>query len=73
MNLQNEFSQTNPGQIELAPILQPLADKQSANVQDKRGACFGIGYIAACSYSLALQRLFFHPSARGSGVVGIGI
>jgi len=26
MNLQNEFSQKNPGQIELAPILQPLAD-----------------------------------------------
>jgi hypothetical protein len=26
MNLQNEFSQKNPGQLELAPILQPLAD-----------------------------------------------
>jgi len=26
MNLQNEFSQKNPGQIELAPICQPLAD-----------------------------------------------
>ena len=26
MNLQNEFSQKTPGQLELAPILQPLAD-----------------------------------------------
>jgi hypothetical protein len=26
MNLQNEFSQKNPGDIELSPILQPLAD-----------------------------------------------
>ena len=50
MNLQNEFSQKNPGQLELAPIMQPLADFKDriltfSNLDSQQAA--GLGFEIA--------------------------